>query len=305
MNSHVTSALPPSLDPELIRRVESLEVRSRSIVEGLVAGRHPSPFRGGSADFAQHRPYAPGDDLRYLDWKVWAKSDRLYVREFEDETNLRAMLVVDTSTSMEYGQNDQQKLTYARLLAGSLAYLLLRQSDSVGLAIPTHGASRNVPLRQGQGHLRTILATLFAPGQTTKIDLGEALAGRFDRRFDRHAGRGLVVVISDLFVDRDSLFRGLQSLRQRRHDVVVMHVLHRDEIDFPFEGTTRFESMEDNEMITCDARGLGDGYRAAMQAFLNQIRQRCSALGVEYRLCLTVDPPDVALASLLRERMRA
>ncbi|MBY0586244.1 DUF58 domain-containing protein [bacterium] len=296
----MTSDLPPSLDPEIVRRVESLEVRSRSIVEGLLAGRHASPFRGGSADFAQHRPYAAGDDLRYLDWKVWAKSDRLYVREFEEETNLRAMLLVDTSPSMEYGQGDRQKIAYAQQLAGSLAFLLLRQSDSVGLIVP-NDSKRNVPLRQGQGHLRTILATLLTGGAGTPRGLEDALV----RPLDRMTGRGIVVIVSDLFVDRERFFLGLRSLRERRHDVIVMHVLHPDELDFPFEGTTRFEGMEDDEAILCDARGLRDGYRQSMQSFLTEIRQRCGSLRVDYRLCRTGEGADVALASLLRERMRS
>ncbi len=297
----MTNAWPPSLDPELIQRVSSLEVRSRSIVEGLIAGRHPSPFRGGSADFAQHRPYAAGDDLRYLDWKVWAKSDRLYVREFEEDTNLRAMLVVDASSSMDYGEGDQNKLQYAQLLAGSLSYLLLRQSDSVGLLTPTPVGRKSIPLRQGEAHLRTILTALFQQPATKKVDLGEALC----QRFDRETGRGMVVIISDLFVDRDSFAKGLRSLRERRHDVVVMHVLHDDELTFPFEGMTRFEGLEEDENITCDPRSLRDGYRQAMETFLAETRRRCGMLGVDYRLCVTRDGVDVALASLLRERMRA
>lgn len=297
----MTNAWPPSLDPELIQRISSLEVRSRSIVEGLIAGRHASPFRGGSADFAQHRPYAPGDDLRYLDWKVWAKSDRLYVREFEEETNLRAMLVVDASGSMDYGDAETNKLTYARLLAGSLSYLLLRQSDSVGLVLPTPTGRKGVPLRQGQAHHRAILTALFQQPATQRVDLGEALL----QRFDRETGRGLVVIISDLFVDRENLAKGLRSLRERRHDVVVMQVLHQDELSFPFEGMTRFEGLEDDENITCDPRSLRDGYREAMQAFLTETRRHCGLLGVDYRLCATRDGVDVALASLLRERMRA
>lgn len=296
----MTSASPRSLDPEVLARISALEFRARHIVEGLVSGRHASPFRGGSATFAQHRQYSAGDDLRYLDWKIWAKSDRLYVKEFEEETNLRATLVLDASASMNYGAADTNKFAYARLLAGSLAYLLLRQSDSVGLIVGDEEGRTTLPHRNQQGHLKSLLAGMTQAKPAGKIDFSKTIA----RVLDVEPKRGLVVFFSDFFVDPESIRRGLQQLRQRRHDVVLFHLLHDDEIEFPFQGTTRFESLEGPEMLTCDPVGLRRDYKAALERFLGTLRRNCASDRVDYRLVRTREPMDAVLSALLRERMR-
>lgn len=297
----MTNALPRSLDPDVIARISSLEFKARQVVEGLIAGRHRSPFRGGSAEFAQHREYTPGDDLRYLDWKVWARSDRLTVKEFEEETNLRATFLLDASASMDYGSNLAHKYEYSTMLVGSLAYLLLRQSDSVGLKVFDDSLRVEIPHRNVQNHLRALLHGMQVVKPAKKYDFAAIMGEVAEQDFHR----GLVVLVSDLLADRESVLDGLRRLRQRRHDVIVFHVLHDDEIDFDFHGTTRFEGLEDPSMITCDPRGLRDDYLKAVNRFLTDVRKLCGRTGIDYRLARTSQPLDAVLGSLLRERMRA
>ncbi|MGL5093977.1 MAG: DUF58 domain-containing protein [Planctomycetia bacterium] len=296
----MTHASPPSLSPELVARIDDLEVRARAVVEGTVSGRHRSPFFGRSVEFAQHREYVPGDDPRHIDWKVLAKGDRLYVKQYEDETNLRATLAVDASASMDYGVGDQHKFTFACRLTAALSFLLLRQSDGVALVGFADGVVAETPLRNSSGHLHTVLhaLALLTPAKTTDA------AGVFARLADRDPRRGLLVVVSDLLTDADAVAEGLRLLRRRRHDVVVLHVLHDDELDFPFEGTTRFEGLESTLGLTCDPRSLRVGYLAAVEQFLNGVRAVCGRAGVDYRLVRTSTPVDAVLAALLTERLR-
>ena len=295
----MTNVSPPSFDPEVVARVSALEFRTRTIVEGLISGKHRSPFRGGSADFAQHRPYAMGDDLRLLDWKVWAKSDKLYVKEFEDETNLRATILIDASASMDYGAGDQNKYAYGSLLASSLSYLLLRQSDSVGALVFDDALRAEVPHRNQPSHLRAILHAMQVIKPARKFDFRETLS----QVVDREPKRGLIVIISDLLAERSSVIQGLQQLRRRRHDVIVFHVLHDDEIDFPFQGSTRFEGMESSASLTCDPLGLRDDYVRAMQNYLAELGRECARTTIDYRLARTSQGVDALLAALLHERM--
>lgn len=297
---HNKSSRLSSLDAETVARISSLEVQTRTMAEGLIAGRHKSPFRGGSATFTQHRAYSPGDDLRYLDWKVWAKSDRLYVKEFEEETNLRATIIVDGSGSMGYGEGDRNKFAYARLLAGALAYLLLKQSDSVGLDLVAGDETVYVPHRNQTGQLQDILAPLahHRPRSTSSFwECTRPVA-------ERETKRGIVVVISDLLGDAGLRRDALQQLCQHRHDVIVLQVLHEDEINFPFRGSTRFEGLEDPGHILCDPVGLRRDYQRAIQAFLHDVVRQSGSLGIDYRLARTEHSPDRVLAALLHERMR-
>ncbi len=287
------------LHPDAIRRLGRLEIRARHVVEGFMSGMHRSPYFGQSVEFLQHRQYSPGDDLRHVDWKAWAKQDRLYVKQFEEDASLRATLLVDVSGSMEYGSGPLNKYEYAATAAVSLAYMLLRQHDSVGAIAFDDGIRARTPLRSTQAHLSAIVQTLDANRPRHKTDPGAVL------RQIAEAGsrRGLMIVFSDLFGNVDSTLRGLRLLRQRGHDVLVLHILDDDELDFPFDGPTRFEGLEAPGYLNCNPRALREGYLEAINRFVDALRHGCARDGVDYTLIRTSRPLDAALAAFLSRRL--
>jgi uncharacterized protein (DUF58 family) len=289
------------LHPEAIRRIGRLELRARHIVEGLLSGMHRSPFFGQSVEFLQHRQYAPGDDLRHVDWKVWAKQDRLYVKQYEEDTNLRCTLLVDVSASMQYGSGPLNKYEYAATVATSLAYLLLKQHDAVGCIAFDEYVRARTPLRSTQAHLSTIVQTLDASKPRNKTDPGSILR----EIAETGPRRGMIILLSDLLGDVASTLRGLRLLRQRGHDVMVLHVMDDDELDFPFDGPTRFEGLELQDSLNCNPRALREGYLAALDRFLTEMRRGCARDAVEYTLIRTSQSLDAALASFLCRRMAA
>jgi uncharacterized protein (DUF58 family) len=292
------------LDPKVLNRVARLDLRARLIVEGTVAGRHRSPYRGFSVEFAEHREYAPGDDPRYLDWKVYGKSDRLYIKQYEEETNLLATLCLDRSTSMDYGAGGEgmSKADYAATVAASLAYLVVHQQDAAGLVLFDDGVRETVPHGSQPAHLARLLARIgeFRGGKRT--DLGRAL-GDVAEKVRR---RGVVVVVSDLLDDAEGILAGLRRLRSRRHDVVVFQVLHEDEVKFPFEGMTRFEGVEDPASeVLADPRGLKRAYLEALEAHTRALRTGCLAERIDFVPLDTSMPLDVALSGYLARRAGA
>jgi uncharacterized protein (DUF58 family) len=287
------------LHPATIARISRLDLRARQVVEGYISGMHKSPFFGHSVEFVQHREYVPGDDLRHLDWKVWSKTDRFYVKQYEEETNLRSTLVVDVSESMHYGRGALNKYAYGCTIAACLAYLLLRQQDSVGLITFDDAVRQVVPARGQQMHLDSIIAALDASRPRAKTDLEKIL-----RRVAETVGnRGMIILVSDLLADRQPLLRGLEMLRHRRHDVLVFHVLDEDELNFPFAGTTRFEGLEELPQLVCDPRALREGYLQALNEFLMEVRRGCVGLGLDYALVQTSDYLDAVLSKFLHHRM--
>lgn len=288
------------LHPEAIKRIARLDLRARHIVEGFLSGTHRSPYFGQSVEFAEHREYTPGDDLRHIDWKVWAKQDRYYVKRYEEETNLRSTLLVDVSGSMRYGSGALTKYEYACTLAVSLAYLLLRQQDAVGCIAFDESARTVVPLRTKRNHLQSLIAALDVSEPKQKTDIQRILR----QVAESYPRRGVVMLFSDLLTHRPSLFKGLQLLRQRGHDVMVFHVMDDDELDFPFNGPTRFEGLEVPEHITCNPRALREGYLTALGAFLEEVRRGCTRHTIDYKLVRTSDPLDAALAAFLSYRLR-
>lgn len=287
------------LHPEAIARIARLEIRARHIVEGFLSGAHRSPYFGQSVEFVQHRQYVRGDDLRHVDWKVWAKQDRLYVKQFEEDTNLRSTLLVDVSRSMQYGAGPLNKYDYAATIAVSLAYLLLRQGDAVGCVSFDEGIRAKTPHRTKRTHLNSIIQSLSVNQPQHKTDLYQVLRGAAES-FPR---RGMMILVSDLLADRPGLFKGLRYLRQQGHDVMVFHVLDDDELDFPFSGPTRFEGLELADHLNCNPRALRDGYLAALGEFLQEVRRGCTSLAIDYALIRTRDPLDAALAKYLSNRL--
>lgn len=292
------------LRPEAIARIHRLELRARAVVEGALAGLHKSPFKGQSVEFLQHREYVRGDDLRRVDWKVWGRQDRFTVKEFEEETNLRLTLLVDGSASMDYGGGAEAvpprptKYDAAATLAASLAWLALSHGDAVGCGVFDDRLRGIVPARTKRSQLTSICEVLEAPRN--------AGAGDFHRVLRSVAEslpkRGMVVIVSDLLGDRDGIFAGLQLLRTRGHDLAIVHVLDDDEIDFRFEGATRFEGLELPAHLACNPRALRDGYLAAVEAFLGEVRQRAAAVRCDYALVRTGEPLDAALVRFLSRR---
>lgn len=304
------------LHPEAIKRIVRLDLRARHVVEGFLSGMHRSPYFGQSVEFRQHREYAYGDDFRYVDWKVWAKQDRYYVKQFEEDTNLRCTLLCDISGSMRYGRGPMNKYEYACTVAVSLAYLLLRQQDAAGCVTFDDAVRMTVPLRSKRNHLDSIIQTLEHCDPAAQMrpplapsDAAAAMAEKPDvyavlRTVAEAAPRrGLMVLVSDLMVDRPGLFRGLRLLRSRGHDVMVFHVLDDDELDFPFNGPTRFDGLELPAQLRCNPRALRDGYLAAFGAYLEEVRRGCSRHNVDYALLRTSEPLDAALAAYLSNRL--
>src|SRR5712691_4711165 len=238
------------LHPATIARISRLDLRARQVVEGFISGMHKSPFFGQSVEFKQHREYTTGDDIRHLDWKVWSKTDRYYIKQFEAETNLRCHLVVDVSESMHYGRGALNKYNYACSIAACLCYLLLRQQDSVGLMSFDSDLRQIVPARSQQTHIDALVKAMDVSRPREKTDLEKILR----RVTESVSSRGMIILISDLLADRGPFFRGLEMLSHRRHDVLVFHVLDDDELVFPFAGSTRFEGMEELPHLLCDPR---------------------------------------------------
>ncbi|QDU56063.1 hypothetical protein Pan181_22660 [Aeoliella mucimassa] len=294
----VTPASKKSLLPDVIRRIGRLEIRARYIVEGLLSGMHRSPYFGQSIEFREHREYSIGDDLRHIDWKVWGKQDRLYVKRYEEDTNLRCTLVVDGSASMHYGSDAMTKQDYAATAAAAFAYLLLKQSDSVGCVVFDEAIRHEVPMRNQRNHLARIARALeqVEPRDKTDIDAVLAHVAKTNPR------KGMIVLISDLLCNTDQLISGLGTLRRIGHDVVVLHVMDDNELDFTFRGPVRFENMEGEEIIDCNPRALRKGYMEALERFLTKVRKSCTSNAVDYSLIRTSDPLDAALMSILTRR---
>jgi uncharacterized protein (DUF58 family) len=270
------------------------------VVEGFLSGNHRSPYFGRSIEFLQHRQYAKGDDVRHIDWKVWGKQDRLYIKQYEEETNLRCVFLVDVSKSMQYGRKDAMtKYEYAATVATSLAYLLLRQQDAVGCLAFDAIVRSALPLRSKRNHLMSIVRALETNEPSEKTDMAKILT----HAAETYPARGMVVLISDLLCDRPSLFQGLRMLEQRGHDVLIMHVMDDDELDFPFSGPTRFEGLETDDRINCNPRALREGYMQALEAFLDEVRRGAGRYRCDYQLFRTSDPLDAVLARFLSHRL--
>lgn len=288
------------LPPEAVSRISRLEVHARNVVEGFLSGLHRSPYFGQSIEFVQHREYVAGDDIRRIDWKVWSKTDKFYIKQFEEETNQRTTILLDASESMSYGSGEYSKFDYGCLLTAALSYMLLKQQDSVGLTIFDESIRHALPYRSKRNHLHDILHRLVTtePG-SAKTEMYPILKQTAETR----VRRGLIILISDLFTDRKELFKGLQLLRLRGHDVMVFHVLDDQEVNFDFSGTTKFEGLEETGELVCDPRGLRDDYLAAMDRYLSELRRFCAGHVIDYKTVLTSEHVDATLAHYLKHRV--
>jgi uncharacterized protein (DUF58 family) len=286
------------LDPDVLARIRSLELAARKTVEGVLAGAHRSPRHGFAVEFAQHRQYVPGDDVKHLDWKVFGRTERYYLKQYELETDLTCWLVVDASGSMRYGSGDVSKYDYACLLVASLAFLVVRQTDRVGLAVLDSLVRRFVRASGQGGQLGEIVRQLV-PGPTGEAsDLGAALAdlaGRLTRR-------GVVLLFSDCLDEPEGLLSGLRRLRFDKHEIVVVRVADPAEEDFPFASATLFRGLEIPQQMLTDPRSLRRAYREEYAVHLNALRRGCRALDVEVLDVRTDADPGLALARYLAGR---
>jgi len=291
----------PFLDPAVVARLGTLELKARTIVEGFLSGLHRSPFKGFSVEFAEYRQYFPGDDLATIDWKVYARSDRYYVKKFEEETNLDCHILMDASGSMTYGSGPMTKFEYGACVAAALAYLINRQRDAVGLMAFDEKIVEMMPASSRAGHLRALLVALdrLKPAHETNVSkpmhqLAESLVKR-----------GMVVLISDLFDDPEAVIRGLKHFQFRGNDVIVFHVLDPHEIDFPFERATRFEDLETREEIMAVPVVVREHYLRELGALVERYRRELGAAGIDYQLLNTSQPLELALLAYLSTRSRA
>jgi len=287
------------LDPKVLNKITRLDLKARHIVEGFMGGMHKSPYHGFSVEFAEHREYAPGDDLKHLDWKVFGRSDRLFIKEYELETNLRSHILLDTSESMDYGGKETTKLELASHIAASMAYLILRQQDSVGMVCFDKEVKSFIPTSSSMGHLRPILGTLAQSEGRNKTDLGavlNSLAERIQRR-------GLIILISDLFDKPETILKSLQHFTHKRHDVIVFHVLDEYELTFPFERMTLFEGLEEYPKQLVDPRSLRKAYLEEVNKFCEELRKGCVRQMIDYVRISTDQDLDVELTKYLAGRL--
>lgn len=292
---------PSLIDPAALMRIKSLEMRARIVVEGFWKGLHKSPYHGFSVEFSEYRPYTKGDDPRFIDWKVVARSDRVFIKKFEDETNLRCTLLVDQSKSMGYGSGEYSKSTYAATLAATLAYFLMGQGDAVGLATFDEKPDQAIPARNRPGHLRRLMMRLEEAPRGRGTDLIAPLRGISEliRR------RGVFVLISDLLAPIDELETHLGYLSAAGHDLVIFHTLDRAELEFTFEKATHFRDAESGRDLYIDPAAARAAYLEKLNAHLDALRRLCERNRIEYRLAPTDQPLELALFDFVRGRKTA
>jgi uncharacterized protein (DUF58 family) len=292
------------LRPEVLTKINRLELRARAVVEGFISGLHKSPYHGFSVEFAEHREYVPGDDIRHIDWRVYSRVDRFYVKQYEEETNLRAHLLLDCSHSMAYPESPEPgrmtKWEYASTVAASLAYFMMLQQDAAGMMLFDHRVRDQIPPTSNRSQIHGMIDLIDRTKPSEKTETKTL----FQHLADRIRRRGMVIIISDLLTDLDDLLPGLSRLAYTGHEVIVMHVLDHDEVEFPFTNNTLFEGLEDVDVeLLADPQSLRKSYLAALDAFVSQVRSACLNHGMDYTLMNTRDSLGVALGKFLAKRM--
>lgn len=287
------------LDPELLASLSNLEIKARTVVEGMIEGQHKSPFKGFNVEFSEYRQYVPGDPLKDIDWKVYGRTDKFYIKEHEQETNLSGYMILDTSRSMAYkGAGSMSKLDYASTLAASLSYLMLKQQDSVGLLTFADGIEKIIRPRTGVAHLTSICNELDHINASHKTNIGESLdvVGQTMKK------RGIFVMFSDLMDNSEVIINKLRQLKSRRHEIVLYHVLDREELTFPFDEMTIFKDLEDNSEVTTDAFSLRNEYLKRIRNMINTFRSALRKSGIDYLLADTSMPLEANIRSFFTRR---
>jgi len=291
------------LDPRTLARISSLDLRARLVVEGLMTGMHRSPYQGISVEFAQHRPYVAGDDIRHVDWKVFGRSDKIYLKQYQEETNLHLILIVDASESMGFGSVSNGKETWtkydhATAIAASLAYMAIQQQDSVGLAIFDQVLSRYFKPSNSPGQWKVVTQELQQVPRWNKTNTGKIL----DQLAEKLTHRSLIVLISDFFDDIENIKKGLRHLRYKKHEMMAFQVLDPQEIEFPFEDVTLFKGMEEMGELLTEPRALRQGYLNQLSLFTEQLKKLCRGMHIDFVRMNSSDPLDVSLSGFLATR---
>lgn len=284
------------LDQKVLERLSTLELRARLPMIGNVSGKHRSPIRGSSLEFAEYRKYVPGDDTRRLDWRAYARNDRYYIKEFEADTNLRMCLIVDTSGSMGFANNGISKLDYARSIGGTLAYIAALQGDAVGLYCASEQFQTEIPPKRSATHLSAVLdelGTVESAGETGLVDILHQAAERVPQR-------ALIIILSDLFIEPEEARSCFVHLRFRKHDVAVFHLMEQNELDFEFDRPMRFVDLEGGEPILADPLIIGTQYRKALEAYIQSMDEVIRDTEIDYhRICIHEDYGEVLARFLL------
>lgn len=287
------------LDPVALAKVGSLELQARLVVEGYLSGMHKSPYHGFSVEFAQHREYVPGDDIKHIDWKVYGRTGRFYLKQYEEETNLVCWLLLDASESMRYGSGAVTKYDYASIAAASLGYLVLHQADSAGLVTFDNQVRALLKPSSQPSHLKEMVALMNRGPSGEKTDM----AALFHDLAERLVRRSIVMILSDLFDDPERVLAGLQHLRYKRHEVVVLHTLDPAELEFPFQEATLFRGLEEFPELLTDPRSLRQGYLEQIETYLTTLKRGCRSMNIDYVQMRTDAPLGVALSSYLAHRL--
>ena len=287
-------------DPAGLARLGNVELVARQVVEGFLTGRHRSPYHGFSVEYLDHRPYTPGDDLRAMDWKMLARSDRYTIKLFEDETNLRAYILLDCSQSMAFGSESIDKLSYGAFLAAALTYLLIRQNDAVGLILFDTEVRTFIPPRAHPSQFRRILQSLDQVTAGGETNVGSVL----HEAAERTKRRGLIILISDLIDDEDSIAGGLQHFRHNNHEVIVFHTMDDAELRYPYDRLTRFKDMEGAGRVVTNPKNLRKKYLKRINEFTERIKGDCFERKISYNLANTTEPYERFLAAYLDKRSR-
>lgn len=289
------------LDPVMLSRLGNIDLIARCAVEGFFSGLHPSPFHGFSVEYSDHRDYQPGDELKFLDWKVFGRSDKLYIKQFQQETNVTVYILLDSSRSMQFsGNGSVRKIDYGSYLSAALSYLMLGQSDSVSLILFGETIRERIPARSRRTHLNVILTALERNKVSGQTDLAEVLhtvAETANRR-------GLVILISDLLDDIDDIYKGLAHLRYLNHDVIIFHTLDHQELKLDYEGLIQFEDLESKAALRTFPESLKHSYQDAVSDFIEDIEKTAGKSGIDYCLLDTSEPLDKAFLAYLAKRKR-
>ena len=291
------------LDPRTLARINSLDLRARLIVEGLMTGMHRSPYQGISIEFAQHRPYVAGDDIRHVDWKVFGRSDKIYLKQYLEETNLHLICIVDASESMGYGTvardtSTWTKYDHATAIAASLSYMAIQQQDSVGLAIFDQALSRYFKPSNSPGQWKLVVNELQQVPRWNKTNTGKIL----DQIAEKLTHRSLIVILSDFFDDLESIRQGLRHLRYKKHEIMAFQILDPAEIEFPFEDVTLFKGLEEAGELLTEPRSLREGYIEQLNLFTEELKQSCRGMHIDFQRFSSGEALDVSLSQFLATR---
>ncbi|MEE8336311.1 MAG: DUF58 domain-containing protein [Candidatus Neomarinimicrobiota bacterium] len=288
------------LNPEIVAKLSNMSLRARLVVEGYLIGQHRSPYHGFSVEFAEHRAYGPGDEIRHIDWKLYGKTDRYYIKRFEEETNLRSHILLDTSKSMTYSSGKTSKLEYGSYLAAALSYLMLKQRDGIGMILFDEKINHFIPPRSTSTHVNIILHHLdiLVSGADTKIQ------PVLDEMAERIKKRGLIILISDLLDEPDSIMSGLRHFRHNGQEIIVFHILDRQELEFEFSSRMRFKDLESGETVTTEPWQIRSSYRKVMKQFQANYQRNCRSQRIDYIPLFTDYPLDRALNEYLNKRQK-